>query len=192
MLESFLKEEGLEGLLKRLKVADPVSFEIMKKEPKERRIMRALEIFYISGKPLSLFHREPIGKTSWEPYLLALNWSREHLYAMINERVDRMIERGLTEEVESLRSKGFDRKLNSLNTVGYKEMWNYLDGRQSFDETLELIKRNTRRFAKRQLTWFRRDKRIRWFTMKEEKDLKSVADEVERIARRVVKKRNRV
>lgn len=184
MLEGRLKEEGLGSLLQRLKEVDHVSFEVMKKEPKARRVIRALEIFYMSGKPISEFHREQAEKTPWQATLVALNWPREQLYAMINERVDRMVERGLREEVESLQSKGFDRSLNSLNTVGYKEMWDHLEGRRSLDETVELIKRNTRRFAKRQLTWFRRDKRIKWFDMKEETDVRSVAEEVERFVRK--------
>jgi tRNA dimethylallyltransferase len=97
---------------------------------------------------------------------------------MINSRVDRMLKDGLVDEVKSLKQRGYGAHLNALNTVGYKEVFEYLDGRIDGDMMVELIKRNTRRFAKRQLTWFRADKRIKWMKAGSEADLHVIAERI--------------
>ena len=92
-------------------------------------------------------------------------WNREILYKNINNRVDEMIERGLVEEVEKILALGYGKHLNSLNSVGYKEIIDFLNGNISLDTAVELIKQNTRHYAKRQLTWFKKDERIEWFNI---------------------------
>jgi len=124
--------------------------------------MRALEIFYITGKPMSVVQREKASSPFCEALQFGVSWDRSDLYKRINARTEIMFKEGLVEEVESLRQRGYHPGLNSLNTVGYKEVFEMLDGRESRERTLELIRQNTRRFAKRQLTWFNADHRIQW------------------------------
>ncbi len=167
---------GNEFLYDELKKVDPVS--AAKMLPQNwKRVMRALEVFHLTGKPIGDHHQEYKRETDikFDPY--ALRWDREVLYKNIEMRVDGMIEQGLVEETKSLIER-YDSKLNSLNTVGYKEIVSYLEGDISFDRAIELIKRNTRRFAKRQLTWFRADDRIIWFDIKSQKDLETIAVEI--------------
>ncbi len=160
-LEEQLKSEGPGVLLKALQKVDPASASLM--EPsKPRRIIRALEVYYTTGKPLSAFHNEQSNAPPFESEQVGIEWSRIHLYERINKRVEFMLSHDLIEEVKRLSAMGYDRKLNALNTVGYKEALAYLDGNLTYGDMVELVKRNTRRFAKRQLTWFRADKRIKW------------------------------
>jgi tRNA dimethylallyltransferase len=175
-----LVREGVEGLFEGLKKVDPVTAAKMT-EVKPRRVIRALEVYYITGKPLSEFHAEQETKPEFTAIQVGLNWKRQELYDRINQRVDRMISDGLVDEVRSLRARGYDRRLNALNTVGYKEMFDYLDGSRSLEDTITLIKRNSRRFAKRQLTWFRADKRIQWVSMSRTKMLSEVESEIGQI-----------
>jgi tRNA dimethylallyltransferase len=104
-----------------------------------------------------------------------LNWKREILYKNIDSRVDEMIQAGLVDEVKKVLSMGYSEKLNSLNTVGYKEIISYLNDEISLERAIELIKRNTRRFAKRQMTWFRKDKRIKWIDIVFENEIDEVS-----------------
>lgn len=164
ILESRMQREGAASLLAELRKVDPIAAAKMD-STKKRRILRALEVYYITGKPLSEFHAEQSQDSRYRFVLFGLLWSRNALYDRINSRVEGMIKRGLREEVEGLRRDGFSSRLNALNTVGYKETFEFLDGMRGWVETVELIKRNTRRFAKRQMTWFRADKRIRWIDM---------------------------
>jgi tRNA dimethylallyltransferase len=175
-----LVREGVEGLFEGLKKVDPVTAAKMT-EVKPRRVIRALEVYYITGKPLSEFHAEQETKPEFTAIQVGLNWKRQELYDRINQRVDRMISDGLVDEVRSLRARGYDRRLNALNTVGYKEVFDYLDGSRSLEDTITLIKRNSRRFAKRQLTWFRADKRIQWVSMSRTKMLSEVESEIGQI-----------
>lgn len=181
-LESELREKGLGGLLGKLKEVDPDSYAEMKREPKERRVVRALEVYMTSGRTLSEFKRDPQPMPPLDVLQIAMDWPRAELYQMIDERVERMMEEGFLEEVRNLKARGYDRHLNALNTVGYKELFEHLEGKYSLDVAVEAMKRNTRRFAKRQLTWFRKDKRIRWIPM-ERKDLEAVEQEVLRLFR---------
>jgi tRNA dimethylallyltransferase len=107
-----------------------------------------------------------------------LNWDRKILYENIDHRVDWMIENGLVEEVKNILNLGFDKNLNSLNTVGYKEIIQHLGGELTLERAIELIKRNTRHYAKRQMTWFRKDKRIHWFDINDMNELDRIAQTI--------------
>ena len=107
-----------------------------------------------------------------------LRWDRTVLYKNIEDRVDKMIKDGLIEETKSVLEKGYDPGLNSLNTVGYKEIISYLKNEITIDRAVELIKRNTRRFAKRQMTWFRADDRIKWFDVKSSDDIQKISFDI--------------
>ncbi|MBI9066137.1 MAG: tRNA (adenosine(37)-N6)-dimethylallyltransferase MiaA [Salinivirgaceae bacterium] len=158
-LKSRLKTEGLDALIEELKNVDPNYYEIADlKNPK--RILKALEIYTITGKAYSTFRTDTIKERQFNIIQVGLNMDREELYDRINLRVDLMLEAGLIEE-----AKQFHRykNLNSLNTVGYKELFGHFDGEYDLDEAIRLIKRNSRRYAKRQMTWFNRDKSISWF-----------------------------
>lgn len=128
-----------------------------------KRIIRALEIYHETGKPMSEYNKDfRKYNDDYDIILIGLTMDRSMLYERINIRVDNMIEEGLIDEVEELIKMGYDRQLNSLQALGYKEIISYLYREISLDEAIELIKRNSRKYAKRQLTWFRRDNRIKW------------------------------
>lgn len=161
-LSRIAEEEGGERLLEMLNEIDPVSAARM--HPNNvRRIIRAIEFYRVSGIPISK-HQEETKKTvsRYEPIMFCVDWDREVLYERINKRVDIMIEDGLLDEVKNLLDMGYTRELNSMQGIGYKELISYLDGECTLDEAIEAIKQGSRRYAKRQLTWFRRDKRIHW------------------------------
>jgi tRNA dimethylallyltransferase len=168
---------GKGALYEELKKVDPASAE--KIQPNNlKRVIRALEIYYLTGKPISQLQSEMKPEINFETVQIGLNWDRKKLYKRIEERVDMMIEQGLIEEVKRLRELGYDKNLNALQTVGYKEVFDYLDGIISYDRMIYLIKRNSRRYAKRQLTWFRQDKRIIWIDVDERTDFNEIADKV--------------
>lgn len=132
------------------------------------RISRALEVIRTEGKTVVKDFDMPQNYTS--PYrlcLIGLTMERARLYARIEQRVDLMLENGLIEEVEKLLQKGYNKKMQALKAIGYKEIIAYLDGTLSYEEAVTLLKKNTRHFAKRQLTWFRRDPNLRWFAVDE-------------------------
>ncbi len=154
-----LEEKGIAYLQEKLKLADPVYYsEVDINNP--QRIIRALEVFESSGKPISFYRQATVNKRPFEIIKLALDMPREALYQRINQRVDVMLQQGLLAEVEALLPY---RQLNALNTVGYSELFDYLDGKITLEKAVEMIKQNTRRFAKRQLTWFHKDKSFIWF-----------------------------
>jgi tRNA dimethylallyltransferase len=158
---SLQKKYGNEFLYNELKKIDPES--AAKMLPQNwKRVIRALEVHHITGKPISYFHSTQKKKCDYSFLQYGLEWNRSKLYKNIDDRVDSMITNGLVEEVKSILSMGCDKNFNSLNTVGYKEIISYLEGEISLDRAVELIKRNTRHFAKRQITWFKADKRIEW------------------------------
>ena len=185
-LEEQLLSEGIDPLLNTLRIVDPVFLAAMK-EITPRRVIRALEVFYIAGRPLSQLHAEQKRTVEYGSLQVSLDWDRSELYSLINRRVDRMIEAGLVAEVESLQRRGFDKRLNSLNTVGYKEVFDNLAGITDADTMVELIKRNTRRFAKRQITWFGGDTRIHKFRMTGGQNLEILSGKIAEIYRRVAK-----
>jgi tRNA dimethylallyltransferase len=177
MLYRKASQLGKEAIYEELKKVDPVSAE--KIHPNNlKRIIRALEVYYITGKPISQMQKEIKPEINFKTIQIGLNWDRKKLYKRIEERVDKMIKDGLIEEVKKLRELGFDKNLNSLQTVGYKEVFDYLDGLISYEQMIYLIKRNSRRYAKRQLTWFRQDKRIIWLDVDESTDFEKLADKV--------------
>lgn len=157
-----LKEEkGLDHLLDELKRHDAVTFARMK-EVKERRVIRALEVFYVTGIPISQHQSHKI-EINFDVLMYGIQKERSVLYERINKRTDVMLSSGMMEEIKSLKDKGYHYKThNSLNTVGAREIFDYLDGVITKERMAELIKQNTRRFAKRQMTWFRRDDNIKW------------------------------
>lgn len=157
-----LKEEkGFDHLLDELKKHDLLTFARMK-EVKERRVIRALEVFYVTGIPISQHQNHKI-EISFDTEMYGIQIERSELYDMINKRTEAMLCNGMIEEIEVLRNRGYHYKIyNSLNTVGAREIFDYLDGLITKERMTELIKQNTRRFAKRQLTWFRRDENIKW------------------------------
>jgi tRNA dimethylallyltransferase len=161
-LNEKFEELGLEPLKSQLQSLDPVYFEKMDSD-NPHRVIRALEICLGTEKSFSSFLDQPKIKRPFKNISIGLMAPREEIYERINRRVDIMMDEGLLEEVESLYSK---RKLNALNTVGYKELFAFLEGGVLLEQAVEEIKKNTRRFAKRQLTWFRKDKNIHWFDYK--------------------------
>ena len=164
-LKHDLIKKGLEHLIRELKKNDIETYlKIDKKNP--RRVLRALEVYRASGKPYSFYTKQKKITRNFETIYIGLNTDRQILYERINNRVDKMIEDGLVEEARKLFKY---RDLNALNTVGYKELFEYINNNNQIEDTVELIKRNTRRFAKRQITWFTKDKTINWF-LKSEKN----------------------
>ena len=160
-----LKDEGLESLRHELKTMDP---EYCKNADlnNPKRILKALEVSIMTGRPYSSFLTRKKKKRDFHIIKVGVHVPRELLYQRINERVDRMIEAGLVDEARAL----FPYKhLNALNTVGYKELFQYFEEKISWEEAVRLIKRNTRRYARRQMTWFSHDKEVCWFAP-EEKD----------------------
>jgi tRNA dimethylallyltransferase len=154
-----MKEEGPESLRFELKKLDPVSYRnIDLRNP--MRILKALEISLSTGRPYSGFLTRGKKKRDFQSLKIGLNIERNVLYNRINYRVDEMIEKGLLEEVRTCMEYCH---LNALNTVGYRELFDHLDGNTSLPEAVDLIKRNSRRYARRQLTWFNRDQDIHWF-----------------------------
>ena len=156
-----LSQEGLETLCQELKELDPEYYEIVDKK-NYRRVVHALEIIHTTGKPFSSFRTGEIKERPFDIIKIGLNRPREILYERINRRVDRMIAEGLVEEARKMNGL---RSFNALNTVGYKELFNYFDGVWDLEEAIERIKGNTRRYCRKQLTWFKKDKDTKWFDL---------------------------
>ncbi|MBK7377490.1 MAG: tRNA (adenosine(37)-N6)-dimethylallyltransferase MiaA [Ignavibacteriales bacterium] len=176
-LSDLRKNNGNEFLYEKLISVDPDA--AAKMLPQNwKRVMRALEVHHLTGRKISDLHKEYEREINIKYFQFGLNWERNILYERINNRVDEMIKNGLVEEVRSLLTKGFTIELNALNTVGYKEIFSYLDNKISIERAIELIKRNTRHFAKRQLTWFNADKRIHWFKINSENQLNEISNSI--------------
>lgn len=158
-LREILEEEGSEFLYEKLQDQDRDMAEKIHKN-NGQRIIRALEILKSGNKKGDNFREE---NKDYNLIYIGLNIDRAKLYEKINQRVDKMIDLGLVDEVKNLLDEGLDKNSQSLKAIGYKEVISYLDGENDFDEMVDLIKKNSRHYAKRQLTWFRRDKRIKWF-----------------------------
>jgi len=157
-----LKASGNIELHRRLREVDPQAAERIHPHDSQR-ILRALEVFQITGRKISELQKIlPQRKLEFTPVVIGLNMERKKLYRKIEQRVERMIAEGLVEEVEELVKMGYSKDLNSLKTVGYKEVFPLLEGKQTLEKTVEEIKKNSRRYAKRQLTWFCSDPRVRW------------------------------
>ena len=153
------QEEGLEALCEDLKRLDPEHYETVDRQ-NYRRVIHALEICYQTGKTYTSFRKQTKKERPFKIIKIGLNRDREELYKRINQRVDDMMAQGLLDEAQAMTPY---REVNALNTVGYKELFDYMDGRWPLEEAVERIKGNTRRYARKQLTWYKRDENIRWF-----------------------------
>ncbi len=153
------RNNGLEALRERLRLIDPEYYRIADlNNPK--RLLHAVEIHQMTGTPISAFRKNTVKERPFRMIKIGINQDRKILYDRINSRVEQMMDAGLLDEVRSVYPY---RNLNSLNTVGYKELFAYFDGACSLDEAVDLIKRNSRKYARKQLTWYRRDADIKWF-----------------------------
>lgn len=161
--------EGIDNILAELKLLDPEYYDMVDKK-NHKRIIHALEICLTSGKTFSSFRKETAKERPFDIIKIGLNLPREELYERINRRVDIMFEEGLMEEAKTYYPH---RNLNSLNTVGYKELFEYFDGNWDLDFAKNMIKQNSRRYAKKQLTWFNRDKDINWFRPDQQEEILS-------------------
>jgi tRNA dimethylallyltransferase len=158
-LKDIYAKSGLEPLKKQLQKLDPSYYQIVDLD-NPNRILRALEVCLATGRTYTSLRNNETKAREFEIVKIGLDRPREELFDIIEQRVDRMIQVGLVDEVRSLQDY---KNLNALNTVGYKEIFNFLDGTWSFDKAIEKIKTHSRRYAKRQLTWFRKDQDISWF-----------------------------
>lgn len=152
-------EVGLEGIQRELKLLDPDYYAIVDLK-NHKRIIHALEVCYMTGKPFTSFRQRKQTERPFRIIKVGLNRERSELFNRINLRVEQMMQEGMLEEAKKVYPF---RDLNSLNTVGYKELFKYLDGEWTLEKAVEKIKRNTRIYAKKQLTWFKKDMSIRWF-----------------------------
>lgn len=175
-LQKEAQEQGEPHLYNRLKEVDPQSAERI--HPHDLvRIIRALEVYELTGKCMTYWQQEG----SYEPFLMnfikiGLTLDRKRLYQRINQRVEEMIARGLLDEVASLKNKGYSPELKAFKSVGYQELFAYLEGELDFSIAIEQIKLNTRHYAKRQLTWFRKDKEITWLDVSENNLVEMILD----------------
>lgn len=151
-----------------------------------KRVTRALEYFHLTRQRISANKQGTAATGRYNAVLLGLYLNRPRLYERINRRVDSMMEEGFLEEVKSLLRRGYSSHLPALQGLGYKQLIAYLNGEYDLDTAVELIKRDTRRFAKRQLTWFRRDKRIRWFDIDNYKDFNELLFEIINVVGRTI------
>jgi tRNA dimethylallyltransferase len=176
-LEREAQEQGLRSLYRRLKEFDPQSAASI--HPNDRhRIIRALEVLELTGKELSRWQSEHgFRESAYETLKIGLDREREGLYALINRRCEEMFALGLVDEVRQLVARGYALDLKPLQSIGYRHAGLYLRGEKSREEALDLMRRDTRKLAKRQLTWFRADKEIHWFHPEKDREqiIKAVA-----------------
>lgn len=177
-LEAEAREQGKEALYQKLLAVDPITAASI--HPNNlKRVIRAYEIYMVTGKPKSYF--DAMAAKEELPYtyvMMGILMDRAQLYERINRRIDIMVENGLIDEIRTLLDKGYTEDLISMKAIGYKEIFPYIRGEMSLDEALYILKRDTRHFAKRQLTWFRKDKRIRWFSAEAYADKKAMASDM--------------
>lgn len=173
LMKQRLADEGLEALVEELRRLDPEHYEIVDRR-NPRRVVHALEICHMTGRTYTSFRTAHKKQRPFQIVKIGLNRPREELYARINRRVDLMMEQGLEDEARRM----FPHKgVNALNTVGYKELFDYFEGRWPLNEAVERIKGNTRRYARKQLTWFRRDQSMRWFHPDQSEQIKTYIEE---------------
>lgn len=162
-LELELKEKGIDYMHEKLKALDEDAANRIHKN-NTKRVIRALEVC-LDGKKMQDFSTDLKYNENYQPIIIVLNRDREVLYERINKRVDIMMENNLIDEVKHLLDMGYDKNLISMQGIGYKEIVKYLEGEYSLDEAVEIIKRDSRRYAKRQITWFKRYKESKWFDL---------------------------
>ncbi len=177
-LRKRFKIEGAKELLEELKQVDTVAAHGLIPQ-NYKRILRALEVYYSSGRRISELRKERHLIVDFKTIQFGIRFDRKLLYRRIEERVDEMIESGLVDEVKEILRRGFNPDLNSLQTTGYKEVISFLRKEIKFEDMVSLIKMNTRRYAKRQLTWFNKDKRIIWINADDRSPGKIAEDVVE-------------
>lgn len=173
-LNQELTERGIQYVQEKLKTADPIYYEQVDLN-NPQRLIRALEVFETTGRPFSSYRKAATQVRPFECIKIGLNLPREVLYERINQRVDTMVNQGLLGEVQSLLPY---RHLSALKTVGYSELFDYFDGKTEFETAIALIKQNTRRFAKRQLTWFRKDKEVKWMMADHPNIIENILQEI--------------
>ena len=166
-VDELYKKGGLIALQNEVERLDPEYYNVVDKY-NPRRLQRAVEVCYQTGLTYTSFRKNTVKQRDFKIIKVALLWERNELISRINLRVENMVKEGLLEEVKSMCSK---RHLNSLNTVGYKELFEYFDGKVSLNEAIENIKINTRQYAKRQMTWLRKNNDYKWFTVDEQEDM---------------------
>lgn len=175
-LRAELEENGIDYMHNKLRELDEESATRIHKN-NTKRVIRALEVA-LSGKKMNDFSNDLKFNDKYEPVIIVLNRDREHLYQRINKRVDIMMESGLIEEVKSLLNRRYTKDMISMQGIGYKEIIKYLDGEYELDEAVEIIKRDSRRYAKRQLTWFRRYENAKWFDLDTYSDSQVLKDDI--------------
>lgn len=176
MLRVELEENGIDYMYEKLKSLDEEAANRIHKN-NTKRVIRAIEVC-MSGKKMSDFSNDLKLNDKYEPIIIVLNRDREHLYRRINKRVDIMISQGLEDEVKTLLNMGYSSDLVSMQGIGYKEIIKYLNNEYTYEEAIEIIKRDSRRYAKRQLTWFRRYENAKWFDLDNYNDEKILLDDV--------------
>jgi tRNA dimethylallyltransferase len=160
-MQKLADANGVEAVHKLLEEKDPEAAD--KIHPNNlRRVIRALEVCHLTGKTFTQVNQESRHEPVYDALILGIETEREVLYDRINKRVDEMMKNGLPEEVQNLKNMGISRDTTAMQAIGYKEMLEFLEGRDSLEEAIEKIKMESRRYAKRQLTWFRRNNKIQW------------------------------
>lgn len=176
-LETLAQNKGADFVHEMLREVDPVAAE--KIHPNNiRRVIRALEVNQATGSNMSDFSTEPRPTEDYEPVLFGLTRSRLKLYGRINNRVDMMLDSGLIDEVKNLKSNGIDDSCQSMQGIGYKEVLQHLDGKYDFETMVSILKQSSRRYAKRQMTWFRRYKEIHWLDLDAYDSVDDIIDKI--------------
>ncbi len=171
-----LEEHGIDYMHNKLRELDNDAAERIHKN-NTKRVIRAIEVC-LSGEKMNDFSNDLRFNEKYKPIIIVLNREREHLYERINKRVDIMMESGLIDEVKTLLNMGYTKDMISMQGIGYKEIIKYLDGEYTLEEAIEIIKRDSRRYAKRQLTWFRRYSDAKWFNLDEYDDSQVIEDDI--------------
>ena len=175
-LELELKENGIDYMHEKLRGLDEEAANRIHKN-NTKRVIRAIEVC-MSGQKMNDFSKDLRYNEKYKPIIIVLNRDREVLYQRINKRVDIMLENGLLDEVKELLKMGYTKDMISMQGIGYKEMIKYLDGEYTYDEAIEIIKRDSRRYAKRQLTWFKRYQDAKWFDLDKYQDIEILKEDI--------------
>ncbi len=177
-LELECAEKGSQAMYRKLEEIDPDRAAELHEHDKFR-VMKALEVYHITGRTFTELRKEPrISGGDYDCFLIGMDMDRKALYGRIEERVDNMISDGLVDELERVLNMRYSRDLTALNSLGYKELFPYIDGEESLENCIEQVKRNTRRYAKRQITWFRARPHVNWIDASDDEDMKRVLDTV--------------
>ena len=175
-LEQELAENGIDYMHEKLRSLDEEAANRIHKN-NTKRVIRAIEVC-MSGQKMNDFSKDLRYNEKYKPIIIVLNRDREVLYQRINKRVDIMLENGLLDEVKELLKMGYTKDMISMQGIGYKEMIKYLDGEYTYDEAIEIIKRDSRRYAKRQLTWFKRYQDAKWFDLDKYQDIEILKEDI--------------